>query len=295
MTVAPVQTRARCLSALALLILAGTAVAAPAPEAEPPALFKVCAPPYNLPMSEKDGSGYENRIAELFASQLGEQSTYTWFPQRMGFVRATLKNNDTEDGEYKCDVVMGVIENFELAATTQPYLHSTWAMVYATGQGLDWIKTQDDLKKLSDTHKAALKIGIWDQGPTTEWVSRLGLIEQAEAYPIMSGDPKQNPAYIVETELMKGNINLTFLWGPMAGYVQQKLKNAGLVVIPLHNEPGLKFDYQIAMAVRHGDEARRQQLDKLIDKNQQKIDQILAEYGVPLLPLEKKKRGGDDD
>jgi hypothetical protein len=74
-----------------------------------------------------------------------------------------------------------------------------------------------------------------------------------------------------------------------------QLKGAGLVVIPLHNEPGLKFDYQIAMAVRHGDEARRQQLDKLIDKNQPKIDQILAEYGVPLLPLENKKRGGDDD
>ena len=80
----------------------------------------------------------------------------------------------------------------------------------------------------------------------------------------------------------------------MAGYVQQKLKNAGLVVIPLNNEPGLKFDYQIAMAVRHGDEARRQQLDQLIEKNQPKIDQILAEYGVPMLPLEKK-RGGDDD
>jgi len=293
MTVAPVQTPKRTLTALVLLMLAGTAVAAP--QAESPAPFKVCAPPYNLPMSEKDGSGYENRIAELFAGQLGQQATYTWFPQRMGFVRATLKNNDTEDGEYKCDVVMGVIENFELAATTQPYLHSTWAMVYAKGQGLDWIKTQDDLKNLSDTHKAALKIGIWDQGPTTEWVSRLGLIEHAEAYPIMSGDPKQNPAYIVETELMKGNINLTFLWGPMAGYVQQKLKGAGLVVIPLHNESGLKFDYQIAMAVRHGDEARRQQLDKLIDKNQPKIDQILAEYGVPLLPLENKKRGGDDD
>jgi quinoprotein dehydrogenase-associated probable ABC transporter substrate-binding protein len=292
MTVSPVQTPARSLIALALLMLAGTAVAAP--EAEAPAPFKVCAPPYNLPMSEKDGSGYENRIAELFAGQLGQKAAYTWFPQRLGFVRATLKNNETDDGEYKCDVVMGVVENFELAATTRPYLHSTWAMVFAKGQGLDWIKTQDDLKNLSDAHKAALKIGIWDQGPTTEWVSRLGLIEQAEAYPIMSGDPKQNPAHIVETELMKGNINLTFLWGPMAGYVQQKLKNAGLVVIPLNNEPGLKFDYQIAMAVRHGEEARRQQLDQLIAKNQPKIDQILAEYGVPMLPLEKK-RGGEDD
>ena len=157
------------------------------------------------------------------------------------------------------------------------------------------IKTQDDLKKMTAEQKAALKLGIWDQGPTTDWVSSLGLIEQAQAFPIMSGDPKQSPAHIVEAELMKGNINLTFLWGPYAGYLQHKLKDAGLVVIPLNNEPGLKFDYQIAMAVRHGDDARRKQLAGLIAKNQPEIDKILAEYGVPQLPLEHKAKHDDDD
>ena len=256
--------------------------------------FKVCAPPYSMPMSDMDGTGYENRIAELFASQLGASVKYTWFPQRMGFIRATLKNNETEDGEYKCDVVMGVVDNFELAATTQPYLHSTWALVYAKNSGLDWIKTQDDLKNLSNEHRAALRIGIWDQGPTTEWISRIGLMDQAEAYPIMSGDPKQSPAHIVESELVNGKINLTFLWGPIAGYLQHKLKDAGLVVIPMKSEPGFKFDYQIAMAVRHGDDARRREVSGLIEKNQARIDAILGEYGVPLLPLEHKRKHDDD-
>src|SRR5262245_53233746 len=83
--------------------------------------LKVCAPPFNLPMSDKDESGYENRIARLFAEQLKLPLQYTWFPQRMGFVRATLKNNETDDGTYKCDLIMGVVDNFELAATTRPY------------------------------------------------------------------------------------------------------------------------------------------------------------------------------
>lgn len=278
-----------------LLALVFAAAASAEPASPPEKLFKVCAPPYSLPMSDMDGSGYENRIAALFASQLGATVRYTWFPQRLGFIRATLKNNETEDGEYKCDVVMGVPENFELAAPTQPYMRSTWAMVYVKGSGLDWIKSQDDLKKMSAEQKAALKLGIWDQGPTTDLVSRLGLIEQAQVFPIMSGDPKQSPTYIVDTELVKGNINLTFLWGPYAGYLQHKLKDAGLVVIPLNNEPGLKFDYQIAMAVRHGDDARRKQLAGLIAKNQPEIDKILAEYGVPQLPLEHKAKHDDDD
>jgi len=276
-------------------VMAVTPVAAQTASEETPNLLKVCAPPYNLPMSDMDGSGYENRIAELFAAQMGAKLRYTWFPQRLGFIRATLKNNETEDGEYKCDVVMGVPENFELAATTQPYMHSTWAMIYAKGTGLDWIKSQDDLSKMTPEQKATLKLGIWDQGPTTEWVSRLGLIEQAQVFPIMSGDPKQSPTHVVETELMKGEINLTFLWGPFAGYLQHKLKDAGLIVIPLKNEPGLKFDYQISMAVRHGDEARRKQIADLIEKNQPAIDKILAEYGVPTLPVVHKAKRDDDD
>ena len=278
-------------------LLLGSWLVAGVQAAEPPTppTFKVCAPPYNLPMSDQESPGYENRIAELFASGMGAKATYTWFPQRMGFIRATLKNNETEDGEYKCDYVMGVVENFELAATTRPYMRATWAMVYVKGKGLDWIRSQDDLKALTPERKAQLRIGIWDQGPTTDWISQLGLIESARPYPIMSGDPKQSPAHIVEDELLKDNVNVTFLWGPFAGYLQHKLKDANLVVIPLQNEPGIKFDYQIAMAVRHGDKKRLAQLNQLIEKHQGEIDKIIASYGVPLMPLQAGKKEDDDD
>lgn len=256
-------------------------------------LFKVCAPPYTQPMSDMDGSGYENKIAEMFAAQLGRKAAFTWFPQRMGFIRATLKNNETDDGNYKCDYVMGVVENFELAATTRPYMRSTWAMVVRKGAGVDWLDSQAALKQLDDARKQQLKIGIWDQGPTTEWIYKLGLIEQSTPYPMMSGDPKQSPGDVVAAALGSGDVNVSFLWGPLAGHVAKQ--NPDLRVIPLDEDEGIKFDFQIAMAVRHGDEKRLQQLDGLIEKNQPAIDKLLADYGVPLLPLQIKEKRDDDD
>ena len=256
-------------------------------------LFKVCAPPYTQPMSDMDGSGYENKIAEMFAAQLGQKTAYTWFPQRMGFIRATLKNNETDDGAYKCDYVIGVVENFELAATTRPYMHSTWAMLVRKGVGVDWLKSQDDLKALDDTRRQQLKIAIWDQGPTTDWIYKLGLIERSTPHPVMSGDPKQSPADVVAKALSSGDANVSFLWGPLAGYLAKQLPD--VTVIPLTADQGVKFDFQIAMAVRHGDDKRLTQLNGLIEKNQPEIDKLLTSYGVPLLELQVNEKHDDDD
>jgi mxaJ protein len=260
---------------------------------EGPDLFKVCAPPYTMPMSDLDGAGFENKIAELFASQLGQKTTFTWFPQRLGFIRATLKNNETDDGSYKCDFVMGVIENFELAATTRPYLRSSWAMVVRKGAGVDWLKSQSDLANLDDEKRQQLKLGIWDQGPTTDWVFKLGLIDNAVPIPMMAGDPKLSPADAVSRAFGADRVNVGFLWGPLAGWLAKKQPD--VLVIPLQNEGDIKFDFQIAMAVRHGDDKRLKLLNGLIEKNQAKIDAILAEYGVPTLPLQLDKKRKDDD
>lgn len=290
------MTRSSCL-ALLLTALVGSGTGHVYAQEPAPArtALKVCAPPYNLPMSDKDGSGYENRIASLFAQELSLPLETTWFPQRMGFIRATLKNNETEDGSYKCDLVIGVVDNFELAATTVPYMRSSWAMVYVKGRGLDFIKSQADLANLDESKKKLLRIGVWDQGPTTELVYHLGLIDNATPYPIMSGDARQGPGHVIENDLVADKVNLTFAWGPIAGYLAKQIKEHELVVIPLQNERGLKFDYQISMAVRQPDKAWREEINALIARNQGKIDAILDEYGVPRLPLLTVKAGGDED
>ena len=104
--------------------------------------FKVCADPNNPPYSDKQGKGFENKIAELFAKELGKKVEYFWFPQRMGFIRNTLKAQLMDSGEFRCDVIMGYPAGADQAATTKPYYRSTYAIAYVKKRGFDDIKSQ---------------------------------------------------------------------------------------------------------------------------------------------------------
>lgn len=265
-----------------LSLVAALAVSS-ATEAGERTAFKVCADPHSLPSSNDELRGYENKIAKMFADDLGLPLEFEWFPQRIGFIRNTLRNNDTPDGSYKCDIVMGVVEGFELAATTQPYFHSTWAMVYVKGRGWEDIRSQQDLLDLPSERKEKLRIGLFEQSPAAFWLARHGLMKYMTPYPMMSGDARAYPGQIIEQDLVQDKINVTFIWGPIAGYFAKRIPDAEIVVIPMKSEPGIKFDYRIAMAVRHGEKAWKKQVEQLIAKHKPEIRKILLDYGVPLL------------
>lgn len=275
-----------------LIATAALSVVCYADNAEVPrTMLKVCADPNSLPSSNKALQGYENEIAALFGRKLGLPVTYVWFPQRMGFIRNTLTSNDTPDGTYKCDLVLSVVEHFDMVATTRPYMRSAWAMVYVKGRGLDYIQSQESLSNSTQAQRAALRIGIWDKGPATQWLAQNDLMERATPYQSMSGDADETPGKIIERDLRQDKINLTFVWGPIAGYYAQQIKDAEIRVIPFHNEPGLRFDFQIAMAVRVGDKLWKDRVERLLKDNRVEIDAILKRFGVPLLPV----MGNDTD
>jgi len=52
--------------------------------------FRVCADPENLPFSNQKMEGFENKIAEVIARDLGEHVSYIWWGQRRGFIRNTM-------------------------------------------------------------------------------------------------------------------------------------------------------------------------------------------------------------
>ena len=83
-------------------------------------VLRVCADPNNMPLSNQKQEGYENKIADLLAKELGWKLEYTWFPQRMGFIRNTLRARDPNSDVYKCDLVIGWATGAEMAATTKP-------------------------------------------------------------------------------------------------------------------------------------------------------------------------------
>jgi len=262
--------------------------AQPAAQASGPGsdkVLRVCQDPNNLPFSHRSQAGFENKIAALFAQELGWKLETTWFPQRIGFIRNTLRARREHSEEFKCDLVTGVPIGFEMAATTHPYYHSSYALAYVTGRGkgLDGVRDLDDLLALAPEARRKLRFGVFTASPFTDWLLQHGLMEQVEWYQIQSGDAQQYPGEIIERDLASGKIDLAFVWGPIAGYFARTTRTAPIVAVTLKSRPGMKLDYDIAMGVRHADKAFRQRIDDLISANQDKINAILEEYGVPLL------------
>ena len=250
--------------------------------------LKVCADPHMLPFSNQKGEGYENKIAELFAEKLDLKLKYEFFPQRIGFIRNTLNAESEEALGFKCDLVMSVPRNFELAATTVPYFTSTYTLVYAKGRKLDSITDPEMLSKFVVEGGNEIKIGLPDRGPQQLWVFYNELMGSMVRYSGQSGDPKLNPGQQMIEDVASNKIDATIIWGPTAGYFDQKLKkdNVELVLLPLTDDPKkpeMRFSYSFSMAVRHGEKDWKEKINNLIKDNKTEIDKILIDYGVPLI------------
>jgi mxaJ protein len=274
---------AACLAAAAACLVASAAARADAPPVESDKVLRVCADPNNMPLSNKAGEGFENRIAELLARDLGWKLEYTWFPQRMGFIRNTLRARDPDQDRYKCDLVIGVPVGYDLTLTTPAYYHSTWAMVIPKGKGLDDVHVPDDLLKIDPARLKSLRFGLVGRSPPTDWLLKHGLIDQAQPVPTQSGDPAAYPGQMIEDQLANGQIDVAFAWGPIAGYFARRAKPPGMSIIPFPPNPDIQFDYKISMGVRFGEKEWRDRIAGLLERDKKEIETILLSYGVPLL------------
>ena len=278
------RIRAETISAILLAGMCAGALAAATQANDEAGVLRVCADPDNLPLSNERGEGYENRIAAKLAHDLGQSVEYTFFPQRMGFVRNTLRQRDEATQRYKCDVIVGVPKGYELTATTQPYMHSTYAMVFRAQGNLEKLESPDDLLRLPPEQRRKLRIGIFARSPAADWLLRNGMLDQAESYAQQSGDPHENPAGIIERDLVAGNIDLAIVWGPIAGFLVDRHSGQGAWrAVPFKPDPGIKFDFEISMGVRFGEKEWKDTLDAWIASHRGEIDAILASYHIPLI------------
>jgi quinoprotein dehydrogenase-associated probable ABC transporter substrate-binding protein len=257
--------------------------ASTAPEKADPVLH-VCADPSGLPQSNDRGEGYENKIAEALAKDLGKKVEYTFFPQRMGFVRMTLRARNETTLKFKCDVIIGVPKGYDLTATTQPYMRSTYAMVFTDKRPeFKVFKGPEDLLALPAQKLQSLRIGIFGRSPAADWLLQNNLIERAEMYASQSGDPKETPNTIVDRDLSSGKIDVAIVWGPVAG--QLVGQHSSWTSLAFKPDPKIKFDYEISMGLRQGEKEWKDTLDQWIGGHHDQIKTILAGYHIPLLDL----------
>ena len=253
-----------------------------------PEFLKVCADPYMLPMSNHKEEGFENKIAELIASKLGLKLKYEFFPQRMGFIRNTLRKESEDGPGYKCDLVINVPSKFELAATTEPYYTTTYVLVYAKGQKLDAVTEAEMLGKIVEENNLKPKIGVTDRGPGQLWVFYQNLIGYMAPYQGHPGDPKIDPQHEMLKDIVDGKIDAAVIWGPVAGYYAKKYADkAELVLLPVKDDVKknreMRFSFSNSMAVRYGEKEWKEKINSVIKENKAEIEKILTDYGVPLV------------
>ena len=230
--------------------------------------LRVCADPANMPFSNKAGEGFENKIAELLAEKLDLPLRYFWFPQAVGFVRKTL-------GEKRCDVVIGYAQGHELVLNTNHYYVSSYVIVTKPDGALS------DVTKLSDERLKGKRIGVMVGAPPATHMARYGLVGDAKGYRLMADRRVESPAENMIEDLLEGEVDAAVLWGPIGGNLA---KANDLTMTPLLEETGApRMFYRITMGVRPGELVWKRKLNSLIRRNQSEIDEILSEYGLPLL------------
>jgi mxaJ protein len=241
--------------------------------------LRVCADPNNLPFSNRRREGFENRLAELMASDLGATVQYTWWPQRRGFIRNTLAAG-------RCDVVMGIPREAERVRTTKPYYRSTYVFVSRKDRHLS-------IRSLDDSALKTLRIGVQLVGddyantPPVHALSRRGIVGNVIGYSVVGDYSKENPPARIIDAVAAGDVDLALAWGPLAGYFA-KHSSTELEIRPISpavDPPRLRFAFDISLGVRPDDQRLQRELEDVLDRRRAEIDRILADYGIPVVSL----------
>lgn len=253
----------RCLSVLLVAVV-------PAMTASERVL-RVCADPNNMPFSNDQAQGFENKLAELIASKLGAKLEYIWWSQRKSFVRNSLD-------EGRCDLIMGIPSSLSSVAATKPYYRSSYVFVSRHDRNLQ-------VGSLADPRFDEWRIGVpvvgEDYAPPAAALARRGITQNVIGFSLFGEYGEQNPPRKIMDAVANGDIDVAIVWGPFAGYFV-KQEPVALDVVPVSPLMFLSipFSYDISAGVRKGNDTLRAEVDHVLESESATVQQILVEYGV---------------
>lgn len=264
-----------------LALVGWLALAPVAAGAAPARVLRVCADPNNLPFSNRAGEGFENKIVGLVAADLHAQVRYTWWAQRRGFIRHTLKAE-------QCDVWPGIATGVDAVTTTRPYYRSTYVFVTRTDRHLA-------IASFDDPRLRTLTVGIPMIGddamnpPPAHALARRGIVGNVRGYMVYGDYSRPNPPAAIIDAVAARAIDVAIAWGPLAGYFAARAPVALTLapVAPLFDGPQGLMMFDISMGVRRGDAPLKQEIEAALDRHRTQIEAILDAYRVPRAP-----RGG---
>jgi len=239
----------------------------------------VCADRNNLPYSNERGEGFENKMAEMVARDLGLSLHYVWWPASPTFAHKIFRRG-------ACDVIMGVpSRGYDLAEPTHPYYRSSYVFVTRRDRNLR-------IASFDDPSLRALRIGlpVVDDAstPSAQELSRRGLITNVRGYNPFGNLSKANQPAEVVNAVARNEVDVAIAWGPVAGYAALKSAVA-LVLTPIctgADSDAAPQSFEISVGVRRGEEDLLRRLDTELIRRKKRIHRLLVSYGVPLLSLQ---------
>ena len=272
---APRLSAVRAAEARTAPVVPAATPAGPARTADGRRVLRVCADPNNLPFSNARGEGFENRLATLVARELDAELRYTWWAQRRGFTRNTLRAG-------LCDLVPGIPSSFELVLATRPYYRSTYVFVHRRDAGFR-VRTFDD------SVLRHVKIGVhfigddYTNTPPAHALGARGIAANVTGYSIYGDYAQPDPPARIIDAVARRDIDVAIVWGPLAGYFARRQK-VPLTIVPVSPQvdvPFLPFVYDISMGVRRDDPALKLEVEGVLRRRRATVDSILVAYGVP--------------
>ncbi len=170
--------------------------------------LRVCADPNNMPFSNERREGFENRIAALIASDMHTTLEYTWWAQRRGFVRNTLRAG-------LCDLLIGIPTTSELALVTRPYYRSTYVFVQRAGRAR-CIATFDD-RALRSMRVGVQYIGDdYANTPPAHALTARGIVRNVTGFSIYGDYGTPNPPARIIDAVADGTLQCVVLGALLA-------------------------------------------------------------------------------
>ena len=240
--------------------------------------LRVCADPNNLPFSNDKGKGFENKIVDLIAHDLNASVSYTWWAQRRGYIRNTLKAD-------LCDLWPGVAVGVSGLATTEPIYRSSYVFVSPTDR-------DPVIHSFDDARLRHLTIGVQMIGndatntPPTFALAQRGMTNNVRGFMLYGDYAKPNPPASIIDAVAQGKIDVAVVWGPLAGYFAAK-EPRPLTLTPVDSvttTSPLPMAFDIAMGLRRDDVELRHEVNQALARERPAIDAILAQYHVVQIP-----------
>jgi quinoprotein dehydrogenase-associated probable ABC transporter substrate-binding protein len=263
--------------------IAVAAIAGIAAHADHLKSLTVCADPGNMPLSNRQGEGFENKIAEVVGKALRTGVQYYWRPSiERGLMRTTLS-------EGNCDLWMDMASDTEGAVVLpKPLYRSTFVLAYRNDKGLH-------IKGLADPQLKRLRVGVFQVSAVREALSEHGVVNNTVVHYLSHNADEQadnQPSYQVQ-QVIDGRLDVAAVWGPMAGYYKTML-HAPLVIDPVNiGEDEVPMEFDMTLAVPRGRPEIAAAIEGALEQHKDEVQRILVDFGVPLVKCDACLVTGD--